>query len=191
MLNAAAFLSSGFLAMTISAGTLTSTQPAPGQQPPKEPATVTSIPGVIADAAFLAGDWSAVRTSERGGNEFVQEVWTAPAGNNMLGMFRWVNAAGKPIVFEILTIVEEGNSLALRLRHQTATGVSWEEKDKPATFTLAAKSATRLDFVDTAETCDLSACIYERTTPDTLVITVRFDNPAQKDLVFNLTRSTP
>ncbi|MBX3316330.1 MAG: hypothetical protein KF902_05645 [Phycisphaeraceae bacterium] len=191
MLNAAAFLSSTLLAITLSTGTLTSTQPVPAQQPPKEPATVTSIPAAIDDATFLAGDWSAVRTGERGGKEFVQEVWTAPAGNNMMGMFRWLNASGKPIVFEILTIVEEGGTLTLRLRHQTATGIAWEEKDKPATFTLAAKSATRLNFVDSAETNDLSACIYECPTPDTLVITVKFDNPEQKDLVFRLSRSTP
>lgn len=162
--------------------------PAPAPVPVPVPASV-GIEAVIADAAFVAGDWSASRPSQRGGNEFVQEVWTAPSGNNMMGMFRWVNPAGKAIVFEILTIVEEGGSLTLRLRHQSAAGVAWEEKEKPATFTLAAKTATRLEFVDSGETNDLAACIYECPTPGSLVITVKFDNGDNKDLVFNLTKT--
>lgn len=166
--------------------------PAPVSAPVSSPVPAPAPVGVeaaIADAAFLAGDWSASRPSQRGGSEFVQEVWTAPSGNNMMGMFRWVNPAGKAIVFEILTIVEEGGSLTLRLRHQSAAGVAWEEKDEPATFTLAAKTATRLEFVDSGETNDLSACVYECPTPDTLVITVKFDNSDNPDLVFNLARA--
>lgn len=161
------------------------TSPAPAATPAPAPVGVAAV---IADAAFMAGDWSATRPNPRGGNEFTQEVWSAPAGNNMMGMFRWVNPAGKSVVFEILTIIEEGGSLTLRLRHQSAAGVAWEEKDKPATFTLVAKAASRLEFVDSGETSDLSACVYECPTPDTLMITVRFDDANSKDLVFNLAK---
>lgn len=161
----------------------------PSTQPTPSPSTVPAAPATIADAAFLAGDWSASKPSARGGTELTQEVWSAPAGNNMMGMFRWVNPGGKAIVFELLTITEENLTLFLRLRHQSAAGIAWEEKDKPATFTLAERTATTLHFVDTNNTCDLSACIYECPTPDALTITVKFDEPSRAGLVFNLTRA--
>lgn len=168
-----------------------STQPAPpAATPPAATAPAAPVaPAAIADAAFLAGDWSASKPGARGGSELTQEVWSAPAGNNMMGMFRWVNPVGKSIVFELLTITEENATLILRLRHQSAAGVAWEEKDKPASFTLAELTATRLHFVDADNTCDLSACIYECTTPDALAITVKFDESTRPDLVFNLTRA--
>ena len=178
------------LGVSFAAGMAIASQPP--EVVPTAPARAPSpsgIESVIADAAFLAGDWSASRSNDRGGKEFTQEVWTAPAGNNMMGMFRWVNATGSPIVFEILTIVEEQGSLVLRLRHQTARGVAWEDKENPAWFTLASKTATRLEFIDSGESNDLSACIYECPTPDTLVITVKFDNSDNPDLVFNLART--
>lgn len=166
-------------------------QPSTQPSPPPAPPVAAALQATIADAAFIAGNWSASKPSPRGGTELTQEVWSAPAGNNMMGMFRWVNPAGKAIVFEMLTITEENGTLVLRLRHQSAAGVAWEEKDKPATFTLAERTATRLHFVDTSNTNDLSACTYECTTPDSLTITVKFDEASSPDLVFNLTRTAP
>lgn len=156
-------------------------------------------PVSIEQVAFLAGDWSADRPSRAGGSDFTQEVWSAPAGNNMIGMFRWVGADGTSRVFEILTITEEDETLVLRLRHQDAEGNAWEAQDKPATLHLSklASSDPASDapaiaiFTDTAESCDLAACEYDASMPDQLTITVKFDDAARANLVFTLGRNAP
>lgn len=143
----------------------------------------------IEAAAFLAGDWSAARPGREGTSGLTQEIWSAPAGDNMLGMFRWLGADGSARVFELLTITEEDETLVLRLRHQDARGSAWEEQDRPATLHLAEHAGTRVVFVDSSESCDLAACVYECPSPDRLTITVKFDDPTRADLVFPLARS--
>ena len=76
----------------------------------------------IEDAAFLEGDW---RASQDDG-ELTQEVWSQPAGNNMMGMFRWLGGEGTARVFEILTITEEDQTLVLRLRQRAPDGAAYE-----------------------------------------------------------------
>lgn len=85
----------------------------------------------IADAAWLAGNW----TGEGLGGA-VDEVWSAPGGNAMVGHFRLVRD-GKPIFYEIMTILEQGGSLELRLKHVNPDMTGWEEKNDCVTFRLA------------------------------------------------------
>lgn len=151
-------------------------------------APAAHIAAVIEDAAFLQGDWVAMRPG-RGGEELTQEVWSGPAGNNMMGMFRWLAPNGTARVFEILTISEEEGTLVLRLRHQDALGRAWEPQDRPATLHLSRLEGRLAEFRDTTDSCDLSSCVYDCTDPDTLRITVRFDNPDRADLVFDLGRA--
>ena len=70
-------------------------------------------PGVkatLADLAWIAGHW----VNEEGG-DLSEEVWTAPTGDSMQGMWRYV-AAGRVKIFEALTIVEDAEGVTLRLR---------------------------------------------------------------------------
>jgi len=159
-----------------------------------QPVKAAPAPVGIEQVAFLAGDWSAHRPARNGAQDFTQEVWSAPAGNNMIGMFRWVGADGASRVFELLTITEEDDTLVLRLRHQDAQGNAWEEQAKPATLHLARLVSADPDshtpsiatFQDTAGSCDLAACEYDASTPGQLTITVRFDDTARQHLVFTL-----
>src|SRR5262245_8230702 len=65
----------------------------------------------IADMAWYAGRWTG---SGFGGEN--EEVWTPPNAGTMLGMYRLVKD-GKPVFFELLTILEEQGSLLIRLKH--------------------------------------------------------------------------
>lgn len=94
----------------------------------------------IADAAWLAGHWTG-----EGLGGVSEEVWTAPAGGSMLGMYRLIRD-GKPVFYELLTLVEENGSLVMKLKHFTAAMVAWEEKEKTVDFRLAAIQEGLLQF---------------------------------------------
>ncbi|HEX2445685.1 MAG TPA: DUF6265 family protein, partial [Vicinamibacterales bacterium] len=83
-----------------------------------------SPPAAIADMAWLAGRW--VGEALGGASE---EIWSEPRAGAMMGMYRLVRD-GKPIFYELLTIVEENGTLMLRLKHFNADLTGWEEKLK-------------------------------------------------------------
>lgn len=84
----------------------------------------------IEDVAWLAGTW---RGEGLGGT--VEEIWSAPSGGAMMGMFKLVKE-GKPGLYEFELIVEEEGSLTLKLKHFDAGLASWEEKDEYVSFPL-------------------------------------------------------
>ena len=69
-----------------------------------------------------------------------EESWSQPAAGAMMGMFRLVKggAEGRAEVafYEFLTMVEEGGSLVLKLKHFNADLTGWEEKGGFVTFRL-------------------------------------------------------
>ncbi len=87
-------------------------------------------PAKLADLGWLAGHWTGTGFGAR-----VEEIWTGVDGQSLLGMFRLVKA-GQPQVYEIITIVEEGGSLEMRLKHFTDAMKGWEEKDNFVSFPL-------------------------------------------------------
>jgi hypothetical protein len=86
----------------------------------------------LADMRWLAGHW----TGEALGG-VSEEIWSPPGGGSMMGMYRLIKD-GKPMFYELLTIVEEQGSLILRLKHFHADLKGWEEKDKTVEFPLVA-----------------------------------------------------
>lgn len=84
----------------------------------------------IDDMAWIAGHFQ----GEALGGSF-EEVWAPPFGGAMMGMFK-VFRDGAVVFYELLTIVEESNSLNLRLRHFNADLTGWEEKDESQSFPL-------------------------------------------------------
>lgn len=94
----------------------------------------------IADMAWLEGRWTG-----EGLGGLSEEMWTAPAGGSMLGVYRLVRD-GKPVFYELLTIVEEEGSLVMKLKHFKPDMVGWEEKDKTVDFRLAALKEGLVQF---------------------------------------------
>lgn len=107
-----------------------------GAGPPVPAATPRpGISSTLGDVSFMAGRWV---DEEKG--TLSEEVWSAPGGDSMMGMWR-LSAGGKAKVFEFLTMVEEEGRVTFRLRHFDRRGVAWEEKDKPLVLPLVDKGA--------------------------------------------------
>jgi hypothetical protein len=156
-----------------------------------EASAQTSSPAAapVADLAFLAGAW----TGDMGG--YVEETWSAPQGNNIVGSFRWLKPDGTPTMFEILTITQESDATRLRLRHFSPTLSAKEEADKPMTLKLAERTGTKAVFRAEKDAGALEQIVYE-VTGDTLAIDVIFAPPAppteaktRKPLQFRLKRA--
>ncbi|HZW05861.1 MAG TPA: DUF6265 family protein [Phycisphaerales bacterium] len=168
-------------------------QPAPPPAPKPDvssnpaPAAPTQAEREAAQAAFLAGSWRGTMNGA-----VVEETWTNPAGNNVLGLFRWLNADGTIMMSEILAITAEPDGVRLRLTHFDA-GLSANGKgDKPLTLKLDKAEPARLEFVAEKDCGDLSKIVYT-VQGEKLSIDVHFaakgDKP-RKPLEFRLTRQT-
>jgi hypothetical protein len=93
----------------------------PGSAPP---------PARIDAGAWLEGTW--VGTGLGGTSE---EAWLAPVAGNMASVYRGMRN-GRVTFFEIVTLVEAGQSLAIRLKHFGPDLRGWEPKEKTIDFNL-------------------------------------------------------
>jgi len=78
----------------------------------------------ITDVAWIAGHWQG---EAFGGT--IEESWTPPLGNSMMGIFKLVND-GKTNFYEIIIISEEDETLVMKLKHFHSDLRGWEEKDE-------------------------------------------------------------
>jgi len=90
----------------------------------------SSPPARASDLAWIVGHW---RGPGLGGT--ADEVWLAPEGGAMAGLFRAVSG-GRVLLYEAMTIVEVEGTLVLRLKHFNADLTGWEEKDEVVSFPL-------------------------------------------------------
>lgn len=143
----------------------------------------------LAALSWLAGSWRGGYEGRRG-VDYVEEWWSQPTGESIMGAFRWVNPDGSPRMFELLTITKETDGVFLRLRHIDAKGVSWEEKDKPLTLKLSESGENRAVFERIDQTTVPAKVVYHR-RGDVLAIDVIF--PAEQGnppLEFRLRQGT-
>lgn len=94
----------------------------------------------IEDVAWMAGHWRGELFGGVG-----EEIWSKPFGGTMMGMFKHV-VGGKVTFYELMTIVEESNSLILKLKHFNADLTAWEEKEETVDFPLVKITPTEIFF---------------------------------------------
>ena len=128
----------------------------------------------LAQVAWIAGDWQ----GEMGPETLSQEVWAAPAGDCMMGMWRLV-IDGKVKLFESLSITQEASGPVLRLRHFGRDGVGWEERDKPLTLQLAEVGDGVAAFAGPGRSGPLRI-VYRRTGDDTMSVAVEKDGGSEQ-----------
>lgn len=153
------------------------------------PAAAAQRALALEDAAFLAGAWR----GEMDG-DLVEEHWTAPAGGNITGMFRWIGADGGARVIEVLTISrEKDGAVVLRLRHFDGALTPWKSEAEPVALALAEASPNKAVFrADAAKGGSLAAVTYEVKDGDTLAIVIEFPAERKREpLRFSLTRAAP
>jgi len=104
--------------------------------------TGTSRPkATINDIAWLVGHW---KGTALGG--VTEELWSPPQANTMMGSYRLIKDDTVTVFYEIVTIVEESQSLAIRLKHFNKDLTGWEEKDEVREFKLVKKEKNKLWF---------------------------------------------
>ena len=142
------------------------------------PAAHAAPPASLGDLAWLQGSW------EGGGigGAPALEAYSPAAGGQMVGHFRQMKADGSVMFYELITIVEEGGSLAYRLKHFNPDLTGWEEKGEVEAFPLTARAGDRFDF---------SGLVYERTGKVSMTATVVIHGKGGKEetLVFRFRRT--
>jgi len=90
--------------------------------------------------SWLAGHW---RGEAFGG--ITEEIWSPPLGGSMMGAFKLVTN-NKVSFYELETIIEENNTLILKLKHFHANLKGWEEKDETVDFRLVKVTENKIYF---------------------------------------------
>ena len=94
----------------------------------------------VAHLAWLAGKWTA-----EGLGGTIEETWSTANGGSMVGYFRLVKD-GKPVFYEIMTLLEVEGSVEMRLKHLNPDMTGWEEKNDFVTFKLVKHDETGAYF---------------------------------------------
>jgi hypothetical protein len=95
---------------------------------------------MLEQMAWLVGHWSGPAF---GG--VCEEVWSAPAGGAMMGMFRLVQGEAT-VFYEFLTLTQEQGTLSLQLKHFQPDLTGWEDKQDRVTFALVAMEPEAAHF---------------------------------------------
>ena len=138
---------------------------------------------VLADLSWMAGRW----IDDSGGN-LSEEIWAAPAGDSMMGMWRYV-AGTRTRIFELLTISVESGGIVMRLRHFDPELVAREDKATPVELSLIAWTLGEAVFEGPAVGAPgLVRLTYRRATDDTLTSTLEKEGRKQE---FSFRRAKP
>ncbi len=130
------------------AATATHTDDEPsGAQKPTQAKVAAGIEATVAQLSWISGAWDGTGL---GGT--VEELWTKPDGDSMVGVFRLVGADGKLTVCELLMIEQRGKHVAYSFRHFGPGNKPWEELDKPLAFDLIRLTANEAVFESSVQT---------------------------------------
>lgn len=85
----------------------------------------------VSSLAWLAGSWRGVADSTR-----LEEHWSAPAGDCMMGMFRAVRA-GHVRAYQFMSLEQDPEGVLLRVKRFDPGLVGKEDRDRSVVFRLA------------------------------------------------------
>lgn len=126
----------------------------------------------LAPLAFLAGTWF----MEQPRGAMIEEHWSAPRGNGMLGSFRRVLGNGAIPFYEFTQLVVEGDEVILRQIHVHGNFDTDPRRKDPMVLRLETVEGTMVSFVPLADAKLSSAGSLERvsyTLDEAGVLTVR------------------
>ncbi len=117
----------------------------------------------LQDLAWMEGTWQAFR-----GTGAIEERWSAPLGDSMVGTFRWLRAE-KVWMYELMAISKDNGRLYLWLKHFSRKFASWEEKDEALSFAITHIEPNKVVFKNSKYE-DPQRVTYYRPVPETLII---------------------
>jgi len=121
-------------------------------------------PASLADLSWMAGDWVGGE-----GDSLIEEQWSAPEGNDMMGMFRLIQE-DNVVFYEFMTITLGPSGIVLRIKHFDPGLVGWEDKTDSVVFDLQEIGDHRAVF-ETVKDGNPERLVFER-SQDELVITL-------------------
>ena len=130
-----------------------------------------SPPANLSVISWIHGQWRGEAFSG-----ITEEIWSTPLGGSMMGAFKLV-VDNKVEFYEIESIVEENNSLILRLKHFHSDLKGWEEKDKTIDFKLVKVTDGKVYF---------DGYTFERISANEMNVYVVIDmNGTREEVKFN------
>jgi len=115
------------------------------------------------DLSFIAGRWHGTD-----GTAQVDEHWTAPEGNNMMGMFRVVRE-GKVSIYEMMSIESSEDGILLHLKQFKFGLATSAEKPDVINFKLSDFHAGEAKF---SKVNGNSQIIFKKTSADGMTATL-------------------
>ena len=138
---------------------------------------------VLSDLSWMAGRW----IDDSGGN-LSEEIWSAPSGDSMMGMWRYVSG-GEVRIFELLTVSVEPTGIVMRLRHFDPELTAREDKGTPVELALVGWKPREAAFEGPAVGAPgIVRLTYRRPSEDTLTSTLEKDGRTQE---FTFRRAKP
>lgn len=131
----------------------------------------------INDVQWIQGHW---KGEALGGQ--VEEIWSPPLGESMMGSFKLV-LEDEVKFYEIITISEIEQSLIMRLKHFDSDLKGWEEKDETVDFKLVKLTPDHIYF---------DGLTFEKISENEINVYVRFDGDGKRsEGKFNYNRVKP
>ena len=128
----------------------------------------------ISSVAWIAGHW---RGEALGG--ITEEIWAPPLGGSMMAAFKLV-VNGQVKFYEIETIMEQDETLILKLKHFHANLHGWETKDETVDFKLVKLTDDKVFF---------DGMTFEKVGKDEMNVYVLIGDEGNKhEVKFNYTR---
>ena len=126
-----------------------------------------AVKATVTQLAFVTGAWTGTL-----GDRTVEQHWSAPKAGSIIAMYRSIRS-DKPTLYEILAIEQDGEGVALRIKHFApgAGLVSQEAKDQSSDHVLVSVSEGRAVFVGGTPESPVRVT-FVKAGPDALTITV-------------------
>ncbi|WP_217447672.1 DUF6265 family protein [Maribellus comscasis] len=136
--------------------------------------SVGSPNATLDDVAWVQGHW---KGEAFGG--IAEEIWSPPLGGSMMCVFRLL-VNDEVNFYEICTLVEEKETLVLRLKHFHSDLKAWEEKNETVDFKLVKVTPGKVFF---------DGFTFERISDNEINLYVLIDSHGEKSEVkFNYHR---
>lgn len=103
------------------------------------------ITAEIQQLEFFAGHWLGAQ-----GDNWVEEWWSSPKDNHMMGSFR-MHTKGKLTFSESIRLTVTEKTVEMGIKHFSTDFTGWEEKNETTTFSLTAIKPNQATFCSTDE----------------------------------------
>ena len=137
------------------------------QEAPAAPEPPQGIAATVDQLAFISGDWQLTM-----GDDLLDEQWSEPSGDCLMGSFRWMKKDGLVWMYEFLTMRNENDGVTMRFRHFDGELTAWEEKTEPLALRLVELSERRAAFKHYSGDGDPWTMVFHRVDDEGLTISL-------------------